>query len=140
MTNAKCVARWSDSPDPGEDFNCRCWAEFFDIGTLNDAPVQSVYPEEFLIPLMGASRLYTTWKLWQTAKNTTWTLGKFKSPIRWGNQMKNRDWTPEQITKTIAKGKQYRAPNKVNPDNKATRYEYNDRFVVRDEAQKRYCK
>ncbi len=23
----RTVRRWSDSPDPGDDFNCRCWAE-----------------------------------------------------------------------------------------------------------------
>jgi peptidoglycan hydrolase-like protein with peptidoglycan-binding domain len=27
----RTIRRWDDSPDPGEDFNCRCWAEAIDV-------------------------------------------------------------------------------------------------------------
>lgn len=76
------------------------------------------------------------WRAWIFAKNTEWTLGKFKSDTRWGNQMRNRDWMPEQISETIAKGTRHPAPNKVNPGNRAVRYEYQDRYIVRDEKTK----
>ena len=69
-------------------------------------------------------------------RDTKWVLGQHKSAIRWGNQLKKRDWTPEQITQTIKRGKKYKAPNKVNPENTATRYEHNDRFVVQDDKTK----
>ncbi len=31
----RTVRKWSDSPDPGDDYNCRCWAEF--ISNIDDA-------------------------------------------------------------------------------------------------------
>mgnify|MGYP002408714809 FL=1 len=63
-------------------------------------------------------------------------MGKHKSETRWGNQLRNRGWNPEQITETIKRGEQYLAPNKVNPGNTATRYEYKGRFVVQDDQTK----
>jgi Colicin E5 ribonuclease domain len=123
---------FSHSPAPGEDSGCRCWAAPFNPDELDDPPIERVYPEEFLIPLMGVVRLYRAWKAWQNAKSTIWTLGTFKSSTRWGNQLKNRDWTPEQITKTLEKGRRFPAPNKVNKRNKATRYELDGRYVVKD--------
>jgi hypothetical protein len=42
---------FSDSPDPGDDFNCRCWAE-----SLKDA-INPVYPELFLIPALKIGRI-----------------------------------------------------------------------------------
>lgn len=63
---------------------------------------------------------------------TAWTLGSYKSPQRWANQMQKRGWTTDEITNTIANGKQYEAPNFINRGNTATRYEYNGNYVVRD--------
>lgn len=65
-----------------------------------------------------------------------WTLGVHKSLQRWLNQMASRQWTKEQITRTIAEGKPYPAPNKVHPENPAIRYELDGKFVVRDEVTK----
>ncbi|MDH5722994.1 MAG: peptidoglycan-binding protein [Alphaproteobacteria bacterium] len=126
----RTLRNWKDSPDPGDDFNCRCWAEVVDDG------IKPFYPELLLIPLLRIGKLYTLWRIWTDNRNTNWTLGKHKSPTRWGNQLKNRDWTPEQITKTIKNGKRHKAPNKVNPENTATRYEYRGRFVVQDDQTK----
>ena len=50
--------------------------------------------------------------------------------------MRDRQWTKEQITKTIAEGKETPAPNKVHPGNPAINYELNEKFVVRDEVTK----
>lgn len=124
------IRAWSDTPDPGENYNCRCWAQIAEPG------LNAVYPELFLLPLTRIKNLYGLWKIWLYKQDTDWTLGTFKSPVRWGNQMKNRDWTPGQITHTIQHGKRYPVPNKVNPGNTATRYEYKDRFVVRDDKTK----
>ncbi len=49
---------WSDSPDPGEDFNCRCWAEPVEIeNEIYDPPIRRVYPELFLIPALKAKNI-----------------------------------------------------------------------------------
>lgn len=61
---------------------------------------------------------------------------ELQSEIKWSNQLKKRDWTYDQITYTIKNGKRFPAPNNVNPGNKAVRYEYNGRYVVRDEVTK----
>ena len=121
---------FAEHPDPGEEFNCRCWAEPIEEG------IRPVYPELLLIPLLRVGRLYTAWRTWTNRKASDWTLGGHKSPIRWGNQLRNRNWTPEQITKAIKHGKKHKAPNRVNPNNTATRYEYRGRFVVQDDQTK----
>lgn len=136
----RTIRDWNDNPDPGEDFNCRCWAQpvinRVDIDAINDPPIEPVYPELLLIPLLRVGRLYNLWRLWLNRKDTDWVLGGHKSETRWGNQLRNRDWSPEQITEAIRHGKQYPAPNKVNKGNTATRYEYKGRFVVRDDQTK----
>jgi hypothetical protein len=129
------IRAWADSPDPGEDFNCRCWAEPMPV--IDDPPIEPVYPELLLLPLLRVPRLYTAWRLWRDApKNIDWRLRDHKSSTTWGNQLRNRDWTPEQITETIKYGQRYPSPNKVNPTNSATRYQYKDHFVVRDDKTK----
>lgn len=136
----RTVRRWDDSPDPGEDFNCRCWSEPVEIkDAINpDYPdaINPVYPEAILIPLFRLNRLHSIWRLWLNRKNNDWTLGNHKSKTRWGNQIRSRDWTPEQISNTLKYGKKYQAPNKVNPKNTATRYEYKGRYVVQDDQTK----
>jgi outer membrane biosynthesis protein TonB len=67
-------------------------------------------------------------------KDTKWEFGQHKSKIKWENQMKKRGWTEEEITSTIKNGERSSAPNKVNPQNEAARYQQGDRFVVRDEV------
>ena len=65
--------------------------------------------------------------------NTKWELGGHKSESKWESQMSKRGWDKEKITDTIKNGKEYPAPNKVNPENTATRYERDGQFVVRDD-------
>lgn len=124
------VRAWSDTPDPGEDYNCRCWAEAVEPG------LNPVYPELLLLPLLRLPRLFIAWKNFNQIGNADWRLGKHKSLTKWGNQLKSRDWTPQQIAETLRKGKKYKAPNKVNPKNTATRYEYKGKFVVQDDQTK----
>jgi peptidoglycan hydrolase-like protein with peptidoglycan-binding domain len=45
------VRNWDDSPDPTEDYNCRCWAE-----PVKDA-INPVYPELILIPAFKIGRI-----------------------------------------------------------------------------------
>lgn len=61
-----------------------------------------------------------------------WMFGRHKSVVKWENRMRKGEWTKRNITATIAKGKTYDAPNKVNPGNGATRYQLGDRYVVKD--------
>ena len=133
----RTIRNWNDSPDPGEDFNCRCWAEPVEKQrNIYDPPIRPVYPELLLFTFLPVGRLYNLWKLWLNVRNTTWILGQHKSEVRWGNQLRNRNWTPDQITRTIQNGRKYTAPNKVNSGNTATRYEYEGRFVVQDDQTK----
>lgn len=133
------VRSWDDFPDPGEEINCRCWAEPVPEDSEDELfpdAIEPVFPELLLIPFLRGGRLYRLWRGWLNKRKSNWILGKYKSPTRWGNQLKKRDWTPEQITRTIKNGKRFKAPNKVNPGNTATRYEYEGRFVVRDDKTK----
>ncbi len=103
---------------------------------IYDPPIEAVYPvESAILFFMPTGRLLNAWRLWNSARNN-WQLGNFKSPTKWANQLLSRDWTPRQITDTIKKGKKFPAPNKVNKLNSATRYEYNGRFIVRDNVTK----
>ncbi len=118
-----------------------------DTSQLDDGRVEPVYPFEDAIALIpvgqairgGIAAIRAAWVAWarsRAAKN--WTLGTYKSKERWENQLESRDWTPEQITNTIKKGEKFPAPNKVNPENTATRYQMpgTNRFVVVDDATK----
>lgn len=46
----RTVRDWSDDPDPGEEFNCRCWAEPIELG------LNPVYPELILLPFLRIGR------------------------------------------------------------------------------------
>ncbi len=71
-------------------------------------------------------------------RGAAWTLGRHKSPKKWSNRLVGRDWTYDEITHILKTGKKFPAPNKVNPGNKAVRYQdkKTGRFVVRDEVTK----
>lgn len=131
---------------PGSDHNCRCWAEPVKLSGRElqrlqdvDLPVEPVYPELLMLPfLRGGNAVSVAWKLWLKAnkRDPEWTLGAHKKPDKWARQMEQRGWTPERISDTIRQGKQYSAPNHVNKSNAATRYEYNGRYLVRDDRTK----
>jgi len=59
----------ADSPDPGEDFNCRCWAE----ASVEDA-IKPVYPELYLIPALRSAKIYKVlnefFKRWRRKDHT----------------------------------------------------------------------
>lgn len=49
------IRSWSQSPDPTDDYNCRCWAEPLENqNEIYDPPIKPVYPELFLIPAIRA--------------------------------------------------------------------------------------
>jgi len=156
--------QWSHPPkggNPGEDYNCRCWAEpvtkaqhpWMDWVQERQAE-REAYPDainptwspfDFLgsgiaLGAKALSRNIALSKVLKSAETDArdigWTFGKHKSEVKWGNQMTKRDWTDEEITKTLQKGKKFPAPNKVHPENTATRFEYEGRYVVRDDQTK----
>lgn len=53
------IHSWETSPTPGEDFGCRCWAEAVqtNIPPIYDPPIEPVYPEMILIPLLRTGKL-----------------------------------------------------------------------------------
>ena len=61
-------------------------------------------------------------KIIQSATETKWILGAFKSEARWASQLQKRGWSPKQITEAIQKGKSFPAENLINKGNQATRY------------------
>ena len=46
----------------------------------------------------------------------TWNYGDHKSQTKWENQMNQRGWTEQQINEAMISGKQYSAPNNINPN------------------------
>ena len=108
------------------------------VPTINDPPIEEVYPELLILPFLRIPRILSAWRIWALRRRESreWTLGTFKSAKRWANQMESRNWTPEEISETIKNGRRFEAPNniriKIDPRATATRYEYNGRYVVRD--------
>lgn len=134
---------WNNPPaetgHPGEDEECRCWAEEIeDEPLIPEDAINPVYPELYLLPILSLGKLKFAWKKIpiNIGRDTEWSLGKFKSEKRWENQFKNRNWTAKDITDTLKKGTKHPAPNNPNPNNPATRYEYKGRYLVRDEKTK----
>ena len=77
----------------------------------------------------GGKALAPVWNAWKGASagaaragSRSWTLGGGKSAQKWANRMQKRGWTNRQIDEAISSGRQYPAPNKLNPTNGATRY------------------
>ena len=61
VNNGRIFA-WDDPPatgHPGEDYNCRCVAEPYK-GDIDDPPIEPVYPELILIPLLRLGRIVST--------------------------------------------------------------------------------
>jgi hypothetical protein len=68
-------------------------------------------------------------------EDSEWSFDKNKSETKWKNQKQKRGWTDEEITKAIKHGKAFRAKNN-RTGGTATRYEYNGKYVVRDNKTK----
>src|SRR4051812_22547871 len=66
----------------------------------------------------------------------SWKLGSNHSAVQWQNKMRQRGWTPDQITEAIQTGTKIAAGNLVNPANTATRYVHptTGRSVVVDDV------
>jgi hypothetical protein len=141
------IFTWGEGDEPGTiHYNCNCSAEpVLDDSGIDDPPIEPVYPLESLAGLLAGgglaralgraaiARARGEGAPAESGRNTNWTFGSHKSDTKWNNQMQSRGWTNEKITDTIENGKEYRAPNKVNPGNGATRYEKDGKFVVRDD-------
>lgn len=56
---SRTIRRWDDTPNPGDNFNCRCWAEPVTdtADDIYDPPIEAVYPELTLIPAFRIIRL-----------------------------------------------------------------------------------
>ncbi len=135
------VFAWSNPPPtghPGDDYNCRCQAEPYyplDGSDIDDPPLNPVYPELLIIPLLRIAKLYNLWSDWVRNRNVSenWQLSSTKSATRWRNRIEKGDWTPNKITQTIRNGDRYRVINE-RTGGPATRYELNGQYVVRDDT------
>lgn len=65
-----------------------------------------------------------------------WRLGGNHTAEQWHNKLRQRGWTPSQITEAIEHGQPQAATNNINPHNGATRYVHatTGRSVVRDDS------
>ena len=61
-----------------------------------------------------------------------WKLGRHKSVAKWVNRFRKRGWSSQQVDEAIEKGIRHKAPNRVIPNNGATRYEFKKKSVVID--------
>ena len=75
-------------------------------------------------------------KLGLKSARNLWKLGVHKSLVMWKNRISKGGWTPDTIDDAILKGSRRKAKNHVNPNNSATRYQYKDKSVVRDDKTK----
>ena len=135
------IFSWDDPPatgHPGEDSNCRCSAEPYDQPPSYPDAIEPVYPELAILPLLRGGKLFAAWQALalQGSTSRSWRLGSHKTSEKWTNRMNKGDWTPDKITRTIKYGKPYKAPNRVNKSNTATRYERDGNFVVVDDMTK----
>lgn len=100
-----------------------------------DPPIEPVYPELTIIPILRVGRLATAWQEWLAIRKVSknWQLSPTKSKIKWRNRIEKGNWTPQKITNTIRYGNRFRVKNE-RTGGSATRYEYEDSYVVRDDA------
>jgi Colicin E5 ribonuclease domain len=112
----------------------RAFARYLRKGT----PIEPVYPELLILPLLRVPALIAAWRAWafQRQVSKSWKLGSHKSATKWRNRLEKGDWTPEKITRIIREGKAHKAPNNVNRSHTATRYELGNDFVVIDDMTK----
>lgn len=114
-----------------------------------DEPLDSVYPIETILAFLPSGGIFSAWRSFAETMTSLfgrgaaiestaakWTLGSYKSPKRWANQLADRKWTPEEITQAIKTGKKFPAPNSVNKGNTATRYQTSvyGRYIIRDDV------
>ena len=66
----------------------------------------------------------------------SWRLGANHSAAQWRNKMRQRGWTPDQITEAIELGPKTTTVNNIAPANGATRHVHPEtgRSVVTDDA------
>lgn len=136
------IFSWDAPPEtghPGVDYNCRCWAEPYyglpETALPDDPPLESVYPEFAMIPLLRVPRLIGAWRAWIRIRqiSRSWKLADYKSAQKWANRLEKGNWTPEKITHTIRYRNRYKAINKTRNNTPATRYQLEDEFVVVDD-------
>jgi SPP1 gp7 family putative phage head morphogenesis protein len=155
--NDGVIFAWDAPPTtghPGEDFGCRCTAEPY-YGNLPagtrlrrpdaDEPIEAVYPEMLIIPLLRTPCLIEAWRAWLNARarereqgirdevSRNWQLNPRKSEARWANRMEKGGWTPLDITRTIRYGRQVKVKIE-RTGGPATRYELDGKYLVKDDV------
>lgn len=133
--------QWTRAEDDGKPQNPNQPEATKPLVPPYDPPIEPIHLEIAILRLLPVGRMLSAWMAFaqsvaQTAdavEFSGWKLGKHKSAQKWANRISNRDWTPEEITETITKGKQFDAISEPNKPNTATRYEYKGRFVVVDD-------
>lgn len=132
------IFSWDNPPPtghPGEGHGCRCWAEPYYGIAIYDPPIEPIYPELLILPLLRMGRLVTAWRTWtlQRSASRNWQLSPTKSPTTWRNRIERGNWTPEKISDTIKTGKIVKVRNE-RTGQMAARYEKDGTFVVRDDS------
>ena len=73
-----------------------------------------------------------------TPGQPNWRLGSNHTAQQWLDKMRQRGWTPDQISEAVQHGRKVPAVNQVNPSNAATRHVHptTGRSVVIDDVTK----
>ena len=73
-----------------------------------------------------------------TSGQPIWRFGSNHTAHQWRDKMRQRGWTPDQITEAVSNGRKVPAVNNVNPGNATTRYIHptTGRSVVIDDVTK----
>lgn len=138
---ANCAAHkgqtypWGSGEMPPGCANCQCAAApSFQQNTLpDDPPIEPVYPELALLPLLRIGRLYTAWRNLVRARGARkWKLSPTKSHVKWRNQIEKGGWTPEKIQDLLLTGSRTSVKNE-RTGGAATLYQKEGRFLVRDD-------
>lgn len=133
---------WLQRPLPGEEHNCRCWAEPVigkqTINQIYDPPIEPVYLVETALGLTIGSyaglilRLPT---IKAPSRNLNIEFNPAKSIKKWTNQLRERGWeNDDEVVRALNEGKRYQVLNKAHPDHLTIMYKYNRKYLVRDEV------
>lgn len=96
------LRKWSNSPDPGDDFNCRCWAQAVsqeDAEAVYGDAIKPVYPEMAIIMaakaknvanLLSATIKYFSFSEIKMNDTNTWPQPPVKGKFREGLPSRNK--------------------------------------------------
>ncbi len=104
------VRSFADAPDPGDDFNCRCWAEPVPRTTANiyDPPIEPVYPELVFLPFyrLGRKAIAIATQVLRSVKSTRRSIKNEKITEHGKFRLDQRKISQLEISEAIRSAKE----------------------------------